>query len=117
MANPRKNSYGYTLRINVGIDMSQFQGAAGRDITLLCSSSAAAGGGFRLNLSASTLFIGQSTVYSSTEGLTFTSGQWVYGQNLTAQSFATADDYSAYVIASATGQNFISPIAVITVDE
>jgi hypothetical protein len=116
VSNPRKNSYGYTIRINTGIDMAEFQGAAGRDISLHVSSSAAGGGGFVLNLSASTLFIGNSTVYSSTEGLTFTSGQWVYGQNLTAQAFATADDYNAWIIASATGKNFISPIAVITVD-
>src|SRR5690349_23962085 len=51
-----------------------------------------------------TLFrsIGQSTIYSSSEGLTFTSAQWVYGQNMTAQAFTTADDYNVWVEASAT---------------
>ena len=114
MSNPRKNSFGYTIRIHTGIDMSEFQGQAGRDITLCMSASST--GGFNLNLSASTLFIGNSTIYSSTEGLTFVSGQWVYGQNLTAQSFTTADDYNAWIVASATAKHFISPIAVITVD-
>lgn len=115
MSNPRKNSYGYTIRVNCGIDLSEFTGATGRDITLHCSASAA--DGFVLNLSASTLFIGASTVYSSTEGLTFVSGQWVYGQNLTADAFATADEYSLWVVASATAKHFISPIAIVSVDE
>ena len=95
--------------------MNEFTGATGRDISLYASASSS--GGFRLNLSASTLFVGQSTVYSSSEGLTFVSGQWVYGQNMTAQSFGTADDYSLWVVASATGKHFISPLAVVTVDE
>ena len=114
MTNPRKNSYGYTIRIETGVAMSDFQGQTGRDITLLCSASS--NGGFNLNLSASTLFIGNSTIYSSSEGLTFTSGQWVYGQNLTAQAFGTADDYNVWIVASATGKNFISPKRLITVD-
>lgn len=114
MSNPRKNSYGYTLRILTGQDMTQFQGQAGRDITLYCSASS--NGGFSLNLSASTLFVGGSTVYSSTEGLTFTSAEWVYGQNLTAQAFSTADDYSIWIEASATAKYFISPKVTITVD-
>ena len=114
MSNPRKDSYGYLIRIHTGIDLSQFQGQAGRDISILCSASS--NGGFRLNLSASTLFIGASTVYSSSEGLTFASGQWVYGDTLTAQSFATADDYDIWVVASATGKHFISPVQTITVD-
>lgn len=111
MSNPRKNSYGYTLRALCGLDMADFQ-----DITLHVSASAS-GIGFTLNLSASTLFIGQSTVYSSTEGLTFTSGQWVYGQTLTAQSFSTADTWNMRVEASATGKYFISDTASFTVDE
>lgn len=114
MTNPRKNSYGYTIRIETGVDMSEFQGATGRDITLFCSASS--NGGFSLNLSASTLFIGASTIYSSSEGLTFNSGQWVYGQNLTAQAFGTADNYNLWIVASATGKNFISPVQTITVD-
>lgn len=114
MSNPRKNSYGYTIRINCGIDMAEFQGGSGRDITLYCSASS--NGGFALNLSASTLFIGASTVYSSSEGLTFVSGQWVYGQNLTANAFGTADDYSLWVEASATAKYFRSPKVAITVD-
>jgi hypothetical protein len=114
VTNPRKNSYGYTIRIETGVAMSDFQGQAGRDITLFCSASS--NGGFSLNLSASTLFIGNSTIYSSSEGLTFNSGQWVYGQNLTAQSFSTADNYNLWIVASATGKHFISPVQVITVD-
>lgn len=114
MSNPRKNSYGYTIRILTGIDMNEFRGATGRDITLFCSASS--NGGFSLNLSASTLFVGQSTVYSSSEGLTFPSAEWIYGQNLTAQPFATADDWYAWVVASATAKHFISPRALITVD-
>ena len=94
--------------------MSQFQGQTGRDITVHCSASS--NGGFNLNLSAGTLAIGASTVYSSSEGLTFVSGQWVYGQNLTAQAFGTADDYNIWVVASATAKHFISPTQVITVD-
>ena len=109
MSNPRKGSYGYTIRVETGVDLSQF-----RDITLHVSASSS--GGFTLNLSASTLFVGQSTVYSSTEGVTFVSGQWVYGQNLTAQAFATADDYDMWVVASATGKNFISPVVTFLVD-
>lgn len=114
MSNPRKNSYGYTIRILTGIDMNEFRGQPGRDITLFCSASS--DGGFSLNLSASTLFVGQSTIYSSTEGLTFPSAEWVYGQNLTAQPFTTADNYNVWVVASATAKHFISPQALITVD-
>ena len=112
--NPRKNSYGYTVRVLAGVALSDFQGQAGRDISILCSASS--NGGFRLNLSASTAFIGASTIYSSSEGLTFTSGQWCYGQMLTADAFATADDYTIWVVASATGKHFISPTQTITVD-
>lgn len=94
--------------------MASFAGQAGRDISILCSASS--NGGFRLNLSASTVFIGHSTVYSSAEGLTFASAQWVYGQTLTADAFATADVYNLWVVASATGKHFISPVQTITVD-
>jgi hypothetical protein len=114
LANPRRGSFGYTIRIYTGLTMSDFQGQAGRDIALYASASS--NGGFRLNLSASTLFIGNSTVYSSTEGLTFNSGQWVYGQNLTADAFGTADEYDLWVVASATAKHFISPKVRITVD-
>lgn len=114
MTNARKNSYGYTIRVETGQDMSQFQGQAGRDITLFCSASS--NGGFSLNQSAGTLAIGNSTIYSSSEGLTFVSGQWVYGQNMTAQAFTTADDHNVWIVASATGKHFISPVRVITVD-
>lgn len=113
MANPRLGSYGYTLRVDTGIDLNAFVSGGG-DITLRVSASST--GGFNLNYSASTLFIGQSTIYSSTEGVTFNSGQWVYGQNLTANAFATADDYSMWVAASATARNFISEVAIFTVD-
>lgn len=114
MSNPRKLSYGYTVRCNAGIDLSEFRGQTGRDITIFCSASST--GGFRLNVSASTAFVGNSTIYSSSEGLTFVSGQWAYGQMLTADAFATADDYTIWLVASATGKHFISPTQVITVD-
>lgn len=115
MSNPRKNSYGYLIRVATGIDMTDFTGATGRNIQVKVSASS--NGGFTLDFNASTLFIGQSTIYSSSEGLTFISAQWVYGQNMTAQAFSTADDYNAWVEASATGKYFISPTALITVDE
>lgn len=110
MTNPRKNSYGYTIRIQTDIDLTSF-----RDITIFCSASS--NGGFSLNLSASTAFVGHSTVYAQDEGMALVSGQWVWGQNLTAQSFTTADDWNVWVVASATGKNFISPKATFTVDE
>ena len=94
--------------------MSVFTGQAGRDISIFCSASS--NGGFRLNLSASTCFVGNSTVYSSAEGLTFASGQWCYGQMMTADAFATADAYNLWVVASATGKHFISPVQTIMVD-
>lgn len=115
MSNPRKGSYGYLIRVATGIDMTDFTGATGRNIQIVCSASS--NGGFTLDFNASTAFIGASTVFSSSEGLTFVSSQWVYGQNMTAQAFSTADDYNLWVIASATGQYFISPTALITVDE
>ena len=112
--NPRKNSYGFTVRIDCGTDLSGFTGQTGRDISIYCSASS--NGGFRLNVSASTAFVGNSTIYSSAEGLTFQSAQWVYGQMLTADAFATADTYNLWVVASATGKHFISPVQTITVD-
>jgi hypothetical protein len=49
MSNPRKNSYGYTLRIQCDTPLSQF-----RDITIYCSASS--NGGFALNLSVTAPF-------------------------------------------------------------
>ncbi len=109
MPNPRKNSYGYVLRIQTDLPMSSF-----RDITLYCSASS--NGGFALNLSASTLFVGNSTVHARDAGLTLSSGEWVWGQNLTAQPFSTADTWNAYVVASGTGKYFISPTVTFVVD-
>jgi len=109
MSNPRKGSYGYTIRIQTDLDMTEFQ-----DITIVCSASS--DGGFELSLGASTAFIGASTVHARDEGMNLLSGQWVWGQNLTAQPFTTADTWNAWVVASATGKNFISPIATFMVD-
>jgi hypothetical protein len=109
MSNPRKNSYGYTIRIQTDHDLSQF-----RDITIFCSASS--NGGFALNLSASTAFIGNSTTHARDEGMTLLSGQWIWGQNLTAQAFTTADTWKAWVVASATGQHIISPVVTFDVD-
>jgi len=110
VTNPRKNSYGYTIRIDTGIDLSQFSnifayGSASSNVSAMS-----------FNLNASTLFIGNSTIYSSTEGITMNSGEWVYFQTLTTEAFVTADDYFFHIEASATGQRFISPDVVITVD-
>ena len=109
MTNPRKDSYGYTVRIQTDIDLTTF-----RDISIYCSASS--NGGFRLNLSASTAFIGGSTVHARDEGMNLVSGEWIWGQNLTAQSFTTADDWNVWVVASATGKHFISPAQTFTVD-
>jgi len=40
----------------------------------------------------------------------------VYGQMLTADAFTTADTYNLWVVASATGKHFISPVQTIVVD-
>lgn len=110
MTNPRKGSYGYTIRIDTGISLSQFSnvwiiGSASSNVSAIS-----------FNLNASTLFIGNSTVYSSSEGITMNSGEWCYAQTLTTEAFVTADDYFFHVEASATGQRFISPNVTITVD-
>ena len=109
MSNPRKNSYGYVIRVQTDYALSSF-----RDITIFCSASS--NGGFSLNLSASTAFIGNSTVHAQDEGITLRSGEWIWGQNLTAQPFSTADTWKAWVVASATGQNIITPIVEFEVD-
>ena len=109
-SNPRKGTYGYTVRIDCATDLSVF-----KDITAIGSASAAVSS-MSFNLSASTLFVGNSTIYSSTEGLTFNSGEWVYFQPLTAEAFVTADTYTFHVEASATGVYFKSPDVTISVD-
>jgi len=113
-SNPRKGSFGYTIRVNAGLPLSNFTGQTGRNITLHVSASAA--DGFTLDVGNSTLFVGASTIFSSVTGLTMQSGEWCFGQNATATPFATADDYTCWLVASATGQFVISPTAVITVD-
>lgn len=110
MSNPRKDTYGYTVRIDCGTDMSVFS-----NITAYGSASAAVSS-MSFTLTGSTLFVGNSTVYSSTEGLTFNSGEWVYFQPLTADAFRTADTYTFHVHASATGVFFKSPDVTISVD-
>ena len=108
MTNPRKTSNGYLIRVNAGTDLSSFG-----NITLHVSASV--NQGWSLNLVASTLFVGNSTIFSSTEGLTFNSGEWAYGTQTSA--FATASDYDFHLVCSATSQAFITPIFTITVDE
>ena len=114
-ANHRKGSYGQTIRVNIGLDMSQFTGQTGRNITAVLS---AASGTYsqEFNFDSSTLFIGNSTVFSSTEGIGFASGQWVYYQPATAQALVTADTHYTHIRASATGQFFITPTASFEVD-
>lgn len=109
MSNPRKGSYGYVLRLQTDIDLNTFN-----RVWIYCSASS--NGGFTLDTVNSTAFVGQSTVYAQDEGLRLLSGQWIWGQNLTTQAFNTADDWSAWVEASATGKYFRSPTVTITVD-
>lgn len=110
MSNHRVGAYGVTFRVDTGLDLSDFS-----DVTLRVSAS---GGGdsWTKNLSASTLFIGNSTVYSSSEGLTFTSGQWCYGANATAEAFLSAQNYVLQVECSATSKYYISPARTFTID-
>lgn len=108
--NPRKGTYGYLIRIDAGIDLSSFSniwiyGSASSNVSSMS-----------FNLNASTLFIGNSTVYSSTEGVTMNSGEWCYCRPATTEAFVTADDYFFHIEASATGQFFKSPNVTITVD-
>lgn len=110
MSNPRKNSYGYTIRIQTDIDLNTFA-------RVYIYASASSNGGFLLDSSASTAFVGNSTVYAQEEGLRLLSGQWVWGQNLTSQPFTTADDWTLWVEASGSGKYFRSPTVTITVDE
>jgi hypothetical protein len=109
--NPRKGSFGYTIRVGTGIDMAAFP-----NIAIKVS---AEGGSNTWTVYASTgqVFVGNSTLYSSALGQTFGSGQWVYGITATAEAFATAEDYTVEVIADATARHFISRQGVLTVDE
>lgn len=110
MSNPRKQSYGYVFRLQTDIDLNAFN-----RVWIYCSASS--NGGFSMDTQNGTAFVGQSTVYARDEGLRLLSGQWVWGQNLTAQPFSTADNWSAWVEASATGKYFKSPEVLITVEE
>lgn len=109
--NPRKGSFGYTIRVGTGIDMSTFQ-----NIAIKVSASCGANT-WTVYGSTNQVFVGNSTLYSSALGVTFGSGQWVYGITATAEAFATADDYTVEVIADATARHFISRQCVLTVDE
>ena len=115
MANQRKGSYGATVRIDIGIDATQFTGQTGRNITAVLS---AASGVYSVefDFAGSTVFIGNSTVYSSTEGLTFSSAQWVWFQPATADAFTTATTHYGHIKASATSQYFISPTFSFEID-
>lgn len=106
----RRGTYGQTIRIDCGIDLSQFV-----DITVAGSASAAVSA-LSFNLSASTLFIGNSTVYSSTLGTDLASGEWLYFQPGTADSWVTADAYTLVVHCSGSGTYWKSPDITISVD-
>lgn len=108
--NPRKGSFGYTIRVGLGIDANAFP-----DIAIKAS---AEGGSNTWTVYASTgqVFVGQSVLYSSALGVTFGSGQWVYGVTGTAEAFATADVYNIEVIADATSKHFISRQGALSVD-
>ena len=108
--NPRKGSYGYTIRVGTGIDMSAFG-----DIAIAVSASGGSNS-WTLYASTSQVFVGASTIYSSALGVTFASGEWVYGITATAEAFATADAYTVEVIADATAKHFISRQGVLSVD-
>lgn len=109
--NPRKGSYGYTIRVGTGIDMASFPNIAIK-VSASCGSNT-----WTVYASASQVFVGNSVLYSSALGQTFASGQWVYGITATAEAFATADAYTIEVIADATSRHFISRQGVLTVDE
>jgi len=115
MANHRVGSYGQTVRVNIGVDLSQFNGQSGRDLTAVISTG---GGAYsqEWNFSASTLFVGNSTVYSSAVGVTFTSGQWAWFQPATADAFTSASTHHCHIRASATGQYFITPNVTFEID-
>ena len=108
MVNNRVGTYGQTIRVDIGVSASQFTGLAGRDITAVLS----AGSGnysHEFSFDASTLFIGNSTINSSTEGVTFASGQWVWFQPSTAEAYLSAVTHTGFVNCSASGIYFKTP--------
>lgn len=109
--NPRKGSFGYTIRVGTGIDMNAFPNIA------IAVSASCGNNSWTVYASTGQVFVGNSTLYSSALGQTFASAQWVYGITGTAEAFATADDYVVEVIADATSKHFISRQGVLTVDE
>tara|TARA_Y100000296_G_scaffold54941_1_gene63095 strand:+ start:234 stop:539 length:306 start_codon:yes stop_codon:yes gene_type:complete len=93
--------------------MTQFTGQAGRGITAVLSAS---GGAYshEFSFGASTLFLGGSTIYSSSEGLSFASDgssdqQWIWFAPATAEAYTEEGTHYGHIRASATGQFFISP--------
>lgn len=109
--NPRKGSYGYTLRIGTGMDMTTFPNIAIK-VSASCGSNT-----WTIYASTSQVFVGASVLYSSALGTTFASAEWVYGITGTAEAFATADSYAVELIADATSRHFISRQGTIEVDE
>jgi hypothetical protein len=108
--NPRKGSYGYTIRVGTGIDMNAFPNIA------IAVSAEGGSNSWTVYASTNQVFVGQSVLYSSALGQTFASGQWVYGVTGTAEAFATADVYNIEVIADATARHFISRQGALSVD-
>jgi len=108
--NPRKGSYGYLVRVNCGVNLNNFTTitVAGSASSNVSAMSFDTGGG--------TAFVGNSTVYSSVDGRTFNSGEWVWFRNGTNDAFVTADTYTFTVHASATGQYFKSQGVLVSVD-
>jgi hypothetical protein len=110
-SNPRKGSFGYTIRVGTGINMTQFPNIAIK-VSASCGNNT-----WTVYASTGQVSVGHSTLYSSALGITFQSAQWVYGNTATAEAFATADTYTVEVIADATAKHFISRQGTITVDE
>lgn len=109
--NPRKGSFGYTIRVGTGVDMNQFPNIA------IKVSASSGSNTWTVYASTSQVFVGQSILYSSALGETFASAMWVYGITGTAEAFATADTYNIEVIADATARHFISRQGALAVDE
>ena|SRR5690242_19149754 len=109
--NPRKGSFGYTIRVGTGMDMTQFTNIA------IKVSAESGSNTWTVYSSTAQVFVGASVLYSSALGETFASSQSVYGVTGTAEAFATADVYNIEVIADATARHFISRQGSLTVDE
>ena len=108
---PRKGSYGYTVRVNLGLTASSWP-----DLAMRFSASGGSDS-FILYASSNQVLVGASSIQSSALGVQFASGQWVYGITGSAQPFATADTYYVDVECKTSGQLFYTPKQSLVVTE